>query len=621
MNAQVFILSGPRQGQTLTILDPPFLVGNTPEDDFYVDPVATPEAAGRKLRFDWHEEGWELLNLGGGEVMVNQEVVDKRHRLRSGDVIRISSAGPELSFTLGATEKSPLPEAASSLPAASAVGTEVQADVDNTWWMRNRSLTAFLVLLIACVIGLMMLDKEPALSAVEIAEIADQSVREGEALTLDVALGVIPEGVSVSYSLEPNIPEGMTIQPSSGVITWTPTEEDGGKVQSVTVVYELTNASGKKQQREGFVVKVVEVDGPPRILPISDYELDFDGDGVVRLAVDAFDPDTPANDLSYSVVDFQVEGETVERPSGFKFQQETGRLVWRPSREEFAKVYTVRVKVEEVSQGGLSSESSFQIRLPAAAVSEAAVAYLLTIEDKEGANRFAVGAACAVRKDVLLTSGEVANLLQQRKAAGWKIVAQQALSGKTQQYPIKEILVHKLFNELQGDESKQIFYDFGLLRVDSQERPIAEMATIEDWAEAAPGMPLECLAIPQSVGEPLTRFDDPTAALYPAKVMAVSPFSTDPKNPLSGSTVLLQVTGTLPEGCVGSPVLNKEGRVLGIYAEKAEIPVEHPLAGKLKNRLHYAAPGHYVTAWLKGLNQADWTTPKMKPVEASQENE
>ena len=38
MNAQLFVLSGPRQGETLTILEPPFLVGNAPEDDFYVDP-------------------------------------------------------------------------------------------------------------------------------------------------------------------------------------------------------------------------------------------------------------------------------------------------------------------------------------------------------------------------------------------------------------------------------------------------------------------------------------------------------------------------------------------------------------------------------------------------------
>ena len=105
MNAQVFVLSGPRQGETITILQPPFLVGNVPEDDFYVDPTETPEAAGRKLRLDFHEEGWELVNLGHGEVMVNQEVVAKRCRLRSGDVIRISAAGPELKFSRWAPRK------------------------------------------------------------------------------------------------------------------------------------------------------------------------------------------------------------------------------------------------------------------------------------------------------------------------------------------------------------------------------------------------------------------------------------------------------------------------------------------------------------------------------------
>jgi hypothetical protein len=635
MNARIYVLSGPRQGETVTILEPPFYVGASPEYDFYIDPEATPEATGRVIRIDLHEDGWELLNLGAGEVMVNQNVVSTRCRLRSSDVIRFSSAGPELSFSLTPADETVSAGSAVSPPATTSTPEKAEEESPPSWLAQNRILVAFVVVFCVSLLALMMLDndqssKRPTTFELEdqfnktpfTVALASQTVQEGEQFTFAAGLAEIPPGVSVQYRLGPGAPDGMTVEPDGGVLSWIPSEEEGGKSHNITVIYELTKGVLQTRQRQEFALKVIEVDQPPLIAAVPHYVLDVEGDRTVRLEVEAVDPDIPSNSLIYSIVDFRVEGQAVERPKELILDRLSGSLIWKPVAADFNKTYTMRVKVAESSTASLASEREIQISLPNPVVTERGEAsYLLVIEDEKGVSRFPVGNACAIRDDVLLTSGEVATLLQQRLTSGWKIAARQAVSGNTKEIVINQILVHKLFNELNGDESKQIYFDFGLLMIESQPRPVNKMASVDDWAMVAPGMPLKCMATAHVAADPLTRFDDPTAAVYPAKMLTVTPFSTDPENPLSNGTVLLQITGTLPEGCIGSPILNDAGRVLGIYAEKAEIPSDHPLASKLKNRLHYIAPGHYVTAWLKGQNVKSWTSPEIAATEPGKDKE
>ncbi|MEO2023981.1 MAG: hypothetical protein ABGX05_19310, partial [Pirellulaceae bacterium] len=281
-------------------------------------------------------------------------------------------------------------------------------------------------------------------------------------------------------------------------------------------------------------------------------------------------------------------------------------------KEQFDKSYTVRVKVEEVSETALATEKTFQISLPVATVvGKGGVSYLLTMEDEEGLDSYPVGNAVAIRSDVLLTSGVVAAQLQQRKSVGLKIAARRAVSGNSQEIAIQQILVHKLFNELRNDQQKQIFVDFGLLLIKHQDHPVAELASKDEWDMIERGLPLNCLVTAHTPTDPLTRFDDPTAASYPIKVERVIPFPKEKDNPLAEVLVLLQATGTLPEGCVGSPVLNEQGHILGIYAERAEIPENHPLAKRLKNRLHYISPGRFVTTWLQRQGLDLWVRPEI----------
>jgi hypothetical protein len=77
------------------------------------------------------------------------------------------------------------------------------------------------------------------------------------------------------------------------------------------------------------------------------------------------------------------------------------------------------------------------------------------------------------------------------------------------------------------------------------------------------------------------------------------------------SPLLLQVTGTLPEGCLGSPIVNTQAHCVGGDVERAVIPEEHPLATRYRNRLHYVASTHLLRAWLEGEGRQGWVVPKL----------
>jgi hypothetical protein len=133
---------------------------------------------------------------------------------------------------------------------------------------------------------------------------------------------------------------------------------------------------------------------------------------------------------------------------------------------------------------------------------------------------------------------------------------------------------------------------------------------------------MKCLSAAYAPGEMLTRFDDPTAVSFPVRLLSLNPLPPLAGKEFPGNAVLLQVTGTLPEGCVGSPIVNERGHLVGVYAERALIPEEHPLAARYRNRLHYVAPGHLLKSWLDGQGRQNWVTPSVSAEDKeNQDNE
>ena len=114
-----------------------------------------------------------------------------------------------------------------------------------------------------------------------LATISDQSVNEGSTLNVTASAtdADLPAN-TVTYSLDSGAPAGMTINSSSGAITWTPGESDGPATIPVTV-RATDNGSPVLSSTKSFNVTVNEANVAPvltlgttmsTITPIDDFE-------------------------------------------------------------------------------------------------------------------------------------------------------------------------------------------------------------------------------------------------------------------------------------------------------------------------------------------------------------
>lgn len=69
-----------------------------------------------------------------------------------------------------------------------------------------------------------------------ITAIADQTPTVGRAWELRVEAGDLDPGQTLTFGLRPPVPAGLSIEPSTGRMTWTPTAEQAGLTWRVTVV-------------------------------------------------------------------------------------------------------------------------------------------------------------------------------------------------------------------------------------------------------------------------------------------------------------------------------------------------------------------------------------------------
>ena len=100
MGVEILILSGSRQGQQFELDLDTFRAGGDKSCDIYFDPARDASAEGRVASFQRTDEGWYIRNAGSGELLLNQEAVFSRERIRSGDIVRLSDRGPDFSFEI-----------------------------------------------------------------------------------------------------------------------------------------------------------------------------------------------------------------------------------------------------------------------------------------------------------------------------------------------------------------------------------------------------------------------------------------------------------------------------------------------------------------------------------------
>src|SRR4029434_5796393 len=128
---------------------------------------------------------------------------------------------------------------------------------------------------------------------------------------------------------------GASIDPTTGVFTWTPTEAQGGNPNSqfVFTVRVTDNGTPALSDEEQITVTVNEVNSPPVLGAIAN-QTGYWGN-VFGFNASSTDPDIPANTLTFSLIG---------APAGASINPVTGAFTWTPGAGQIGShTFTVRV--------------------------------------------------------------------------------------------------------------------------------------------------------------------------------------------------------------------------------------------------------------------------------------
>ncbi|NLS90856.1 MAG: hypothetical protein GXX96_01545 [Planctomycetaceae bacterium] len=117
------------------------------------------------------------------------------------------------------------------------------------------------------------------------------------------------------FNLFGEVPDGAVIDETSGLLSWTPDEIDGGRTFEFGV--RVTDSGGLSDEHT-IVITVVENQKAPVFDPTPPQRV-TEGE-VLDFVVAAHDPDVPAHALEY-----QLEGDV---PAGLTIDAQTGRIRW-----------------------------------------------------------------------------------------------------------------------------------------------------------------------------------------------------------------------------------------------------------------------------------------------------
>jgi hypothetical protein len=158
-------------------------------------------------------------------------------------------------------------------------------------------------------------------------------------------IGSDPDGDALTYSVTSG-PTGLSVNASTGAVSWTPTEAQGPGVYPVTI--RATDA-GLLFGEASFTITVTEVNAAPSLAAIDDRTV-HRGE-TVTLTASATDPDLPANTLLYSLLSGPANATLAAAGGGFS---------WTPSVADVGD-HTVTIGVSDGAGG--TATTSFTIHV------------------------------------------------------------------------------------------------------------------------------------------------------------------------------------------------------------------------------------------------------------------
>ena len=178
-----------------------------------------------------------------------------------------------------------------------------------------------------------------------------QIVDEGQ--ELNVVLAATDANVpsqNLSYGLGINAPAGVSVDSASGLLSWTPSEEEGPGNYSIEV--EVSDDGVPPLTTTGIVnVEVGEVNTAPVLTAIEDQTIS-EGE-TLNLTAMATDTDLPGNNLTYSL----GTGES----AGMAIDTNSGALSWTPEKTQSGAAYDATLIVTDNGTPALQDQKSFVV--------------------------------------------------------------------------------------------------------------------------------------------------------------------------------------------------------------------------------------------------------------------
>ena len=143
----------------------------------------------------------------------------------------------------------------------------------------------------------------------------------------------------------------MSINSSTGVFSWTPTEAQGGLTPSVTITV-TDNGSGNLTDSETFTISVGDTNMAPVLAAIGNQAVNEGA--TLSFTATATDADLPSQTLSYSL-------DAASLGLGMTINSSTGAFSWTPTEAQGGLTPSVTITVTDNGTGNLTDSETFTI--------------------------------------------------------------------------------------------------------------------------------------------------------------------------------------------------------------------------------------------------------------------